>query len=151
MLAQILITTQNPIFAGPDLCTKGRELLQLDEDTAISLLQSSLAQPITPTDENSRTLVRKVGCLPVAIRTCFGQVSEADCSLEEYNKQWNDARMIIKDADVRYVESLNARYDKGLRDLWAISFQNLNYKARALINVFSLLDDEHIPKELLKN
>jgi len=46
---------------------------------------------------------------------------------------------------------MNARYNKGLRDLWAISFRNLNKEARALINVFSLLDDEHIPEELLKN
>lgn len=146
----ILITTQKPIFAGPDLCRRGRELLQLDEASAITLLQSSLLQPSTNT-EDARTIVQRVGCLPVAIRTCIGQINEADCTLDDYNKEWNDARSIISQSDVKYVESLNARYDKGLRDLWAKSFRNLNDDARALINVFSLMDDEHIPEELLKN
>jgi len=147
----ILITTQLPVFANLDFCKKGRELLQLDEDSAIRLLQCSLTHPITLEDEDARTLVKRVGCLPVAIRTCIGQINEADCSLEEYNKQWTDARAIIQDADVKHVETLNARYDKGLRELWAVSFKNLDGNARALINVFSLLDDEHIPEALLKN
>ncbi|EED22768.1 conserved hypothetical protein [Talaromyces stipitatus ATCC 10500] len=146
----ILVTTQLRIFATEDYCGQGKELLQLDEASAIQFLQSSVPDSLRNT-EAARAIVQRVGCLPVAIKTSVGLIREAGCSLDDYNKEWNDPRTIIDRSDVKYADSRDARYNKGLRDLFAKSLQNLDLDARALVNVFSLMDDEHIPEEMLRN
>lgn len=146
----ILTTTLDSMFAGPDYVGHGRELLQLDEDSSIEFLLSSLDLPRTQS-ELAREIIQRVGCLPVAIRTSICQIREAGCSLDDYNNEWNDPRSIIHESRVQYVDSRYARYDKALRDLYAKSLRALNRDARALVNIFALMDDEHIPKKMFQN
>lgn len=146
----ILATTLDSIFADPAYFGNGRELLQLDVDSSIQFLLSSLNLPGTQS-ELAREIVQQVGCLPVAIRACISQIRAADCSLYDYNKEWNDPRSIINQSRVQYVDSKSARYDKGLPDLIAKSLRDLNQDARALVNIISLMDVEHIPKEMFQN
>jgi hypothetical protein len=41
----ILITTRDPFFAQPDIASDGQELLQLNEESAITLVRSSVPRP----------------------------------------------------------------------------------------------------------
>lgn len=149
----IIVTSVESTFAGPDYCEQGAELFQLDEEPSIRMLLVSLSlhDPSSADHDLAGEIVRRVGCLPVAIRTCIGQIRESSCSLKEYNKEWNDPRSIINKSARRYVDSRHARYQKSLLELYAKSVRDLNRDARSLVNIFALMDDEHIPYEMFQN
>ncbi|KFY01636.1 hypothetical protein V490_00828 [Pseudogymnoascus sp. VKM F-3557] len=147
----ILITSQDPYFATKDVAGEGQELPQLDDKSAIALLLSSIPRPRGTKQEaqEAAEIVQRVGCLPIAIRTVIGQITEDDCLLSEYIEQWN-TKDFFSESKVKHVNTVNARYNKSLKDLWADSFKSLNAKARFMMHVMSLIDTENIPEDLFR-
>lgn len=147
----ILITSQDPYFATKDVAGEGQELPQLDDKSAIALLLSSIPRPLGTKQEaqEAAEIVQRVGCLPIAIRTVIGQITEDDCLLSEYIEQWN-TKDFFSESKVKHVNTINARYNKSLKDLWADSFESLNAKTRFMMHVMSLIDTENIPEDLFR-
>jgi hypothetical protein len=148
----ILITTRDPFFAQPDIAGDGQELLQLDEESAIALVRSSVPRPTGDSQEylDAQKLVRRVGCMPLALRTCIGQMTEAGCTISQYQRNW-DTRQIISESNIKHVNMRNAPYSKSLIDVLATSLASLDDVTRSLFEVLSLLDAEKIPEDLFEN
>lgn len=146
----VLITTRDPSFARGGRTTYGDVLPPLSE--ASSLMMLSLNIPSRCYDEaEARTVVRRMGHLPLGIRAVIGLINETNVHLSFANQQWSSPRSILLETDQDDVYHNLAPSEQALADVWFGElgrFEKIDADANELLETVALLDPDVIQEEL---
>lgn len=145
------MTSRDPQFKTSNVAGRGQELPCLEGDAALELMRYGLPQ-LSWNDADrleALNILKNIGFHPFTILVVISQMNEAGCSLEDYRTEYK-LEKIIRDAPSVGGNNLFTSYELGLAELCSPTLAKLDPDARALMEVFAILDVDHFQEDLLK-
>jgi hypothetical protein len=152
----VLITSRDGTFNIK--AARTRHLPRMDETSSVELLLNSADLASTSTqvshEEQSaaRSIVRKVGYVPIAINQAAQLIMSAGNSLNPI-AEFDDAyslRELLEDSEDASFTQMVMGYQHTLATVWEMSFKRLDLDQIHLLNVMSFLDPDRVQLSILK-
>ncbi|CAK7230193.1 hypothetical protein SBRCBS47491_007502 [Sporothrix bragantina] len=148
----IIVTSRNKLKAtSTELITKSTNIDCFPEEDAVEWFWSRINKN-NDRDPSERTLVLEVvrifGCLPLAL-------DHMACYIDGYQKTLRDFLDEVHASETTVMkesnEVPNVSYGQPMLMAYKILFSSLSHEANDLLEIFSLLDPDRIPIELVSN
>ncbi|KAF2685916.1 TPR-like protein, partial [Lentithecium fluviatile CBS 122367] len=150
----ILITARKQEFETTNVANGGLELQKLPIDAGIDMILEQIPAHAGKRDADARVeaqkIVERVSGLPLGIQAAIGLINQSGFTLKQYNRNYTDGRTFLKDTSKDHSHRNFAPYPRGLYETLTDTIQYIDDNSRMLLEIFSLLDPDHIQDHILE-
>ncbi|KAK9384173.1 hypothetical protein V1515DRAFT_624563 [Lipomyces mesembrius] len=148
---RIIFTSRDRKTAYALVGPRGQEVLvpELDESVAIDLLQKYIQHDLGKHEDDTKSLLKQLTCLPLAIVQAASYIYVNDIPLAQY------LSLLAKQEEVIGLLSRHFEDDTSKNPVamtWLISFEQIRLKdkwAAEFLSFIACVDSKHVPRELL--
>jgi len=148
----ILVTARKQVFATSTVANDGLELGKLTDaegtEMILRQIQDHAGGKTEETKTEARKVVARVAGLPLGIQAAIGLINESHLTLKQYNQKYTDGRTFLRAVERDHTSRPFDPYPQGLRETLNDTIKSLGGSTRRLLEIFSLLDPDHIQDRL---